>query len=311
MLPVSAYIWQAITVSTYYECNLYMTADQSLLRVDDIIIDSSGNDYNIFGYYNPSDATMDETNSLFQDGWKVKLNYITNDVLPQESVAYDATVKTPDNLRPGLTPTVSWGAIPGTILPSFPPYTYQMDLYENASTDPGAGEVSVGYYYLDNLGNIYEIIEVVSASSPIEVRVKDISESGNAPDSAMGVVYDPLKGAIALPQANMYLLSQVARDKATGISNALIWEYRGVAAEDGVNPEITEITRLNFSKLNISESTPGWQGGNELLVEPQVATDTQDGIVTVLAQSFSGHKTFEGEVTFNNIVNGTFDGGTF
>jgi len=274
----AAYIYTPSSVSTWYECALYLTPPSAVsqVRVGDILTDTSANEYSVFGFFNPSIPAQDETTNLFQDGWTVKLNWITANVLPAADTGYDSSIESP--VIPSYLPDVSWGAFASNIVTSIPAYTYQCDLSVNSSGDPGAGSVAVDYFMVDFDGNIYRIIQVISVSSPTTVRLYDINElPNNPPSSNLGYVYQPKRGSTIMSQAKYYVLDQAARDKANNIEKAVAWEHRGLELQIGQST-YTNVTKLDVTNMtHISDATNGWQGGIDLLSETEGANKIIQG----------------------------------
>jgi hypothetical protein len=249
-----------------YECQIYfeLASYANLIRVGDILTDSVSNEYTITGFYNPS--TPSETNSthLFADGWNLELQFVTTDTTPVEDVDYDSSIASP--VIADYSPEVAWSSIAGNGAFSIPAYHYVCDLAQDVLTDPGSGEVLAGYYFVDNGGSIYEIVEVISPSGPITVKLYDITESdeSNIPSSGLGFTYKPTKNAIGISQAQYFRMDQTARDNANNIEKGLLWENRGVEISINSN-NYKNITKLDVEGLEFLGTTiSGWNGGSEL-----------------------------------------------
>lgn len=264
MINTSVYIFNPITVSTWYECELYLTTRINEVRVNDIITDTSNNEYQIFGYYNPGNPSQNEDTNLFQDGWKVKLNYLTNNVLPTADTGYDSNIISP--VLPDYLPEISWSCFPYDVSSSVPAYTYTCKISEDAGTEPGSGEILEGYYLVDNEGSIYKVLEILgSGTGYTEVKIYDITEdSSNSPSTNRGYIYKTKKDATILSQSKYYRLDQTSRDKANNIEKAVLWENRGIQLEDSIG-NITE----NVTKIitEYTSTTGDWEGGSAIELE--------------------------------------------
>jgi len=151
--PVSIYIDLPRMIDQYYAFDVYFAniSQAGQLVVDYIITDSVGKKYKIVGFYNPANIAQNETNSLCQEGWVVKLQYITHAILPAQDSDYNSTLTAP-NL--GYSFTV---------------------YFENMSL---SSEVAVNQVITDSATNEYRITGFFNPSNPSQNETNSSCQEG-------------------------------------------------------------------------------------------------------------------------------------
>jgi hypothetical protein len=123
-----------------------------------------------------------------------------------------------------FTPTVSWEAIISETTPHATSYNYTCRVSKVNANDPGYGTLAVGYYIVDFIGHLFEIMEINYGGDATVVRVYDILEDDNSygPYNDKGsYVYSSLYDAALLAQAKLNRLDESAEDfvRSLGLSD--------------------------------------------------------------------------------------------
>jgi hypothetical protein len=203
-----------------------------------------------------------------------------SDFLPVEDSDYNSIIES--LVIPQLGPEVSWQTLPSAVAGSVPAYTYEVDLSVEVPGEPGVGTAVVGDMLVDNVGNLFEIVEWAGdTADPRHAKVRDLSETGLSPNIAgPGYVYRPRDGAPTLVQAQFVWMNAVARDKVNNYEKSILWAHRGVQV-DGV--QITQLESGNGVDPAGDELQAGWFGGH-------VATLNRGTDIYTAGETLSGHK---------------------
>jgi hypothetical protein len=284
MIATSLYIYDPATGpgAGQYQFDAYLepSVRAAQVRVGDQVTDSVGNRYLVVGYDRGGGLT--HLNSLFTDGAKLHVEPAPGSpaVLPVEDADYDSVIQS--LVIPQIGPSVSWQSIPSAVSASAPAYTYVADLSVELPGDPGAGTAQVGDMFVDNLGNLYEIVEWAgNAASPRHAKLRELAESGVGPNTAgVGYVYRPREGAPVMAQAQFVWLSAAARDRVNNYEKSVLWQHRGVRVG---TTQVTELQPGNGVVPVGDEDTAGWAGGN-------IAQLDRGPGLFVAGEVLSGHK---------------------
>ncbi len=169
-------------------------------------------------------------------------------------------------------PAVSWEAIISETTPHATAYNYTCRVSKVNANDPGYGTLAVGYYIVDFIGHLFEIMEINYGADATVVRVYDIIEESTSygPYNDKGsYVYESLYDAALLTQAKLNRLDESAEDFTRSL---------------GLNPKVFKAIQFdtNYTPSSESEGLVWWNGTDNTM---NIATGV-GGTVVQAGQEF-------------------------
>jgi len=163
-----------------------------------------------------------------------------------------------------LLPDISWEVTVREVAVHSTPFNYTCKVEAENPNNPGYNQLSIGYYLIDFAGNVFEVMEIINASTN-EIRVYDVYERsiGVGPYvNRTGYIYEAKNDAIILTQAQLRRLDESAPDNIQPVEKGIIWANRGVDLDGTINT--TKINTSNGIESTIGDV--GWVGGKELTI---------------------------------------------